>query len=282
MGLLHLMERAESGGTSLDYSFTMVTAADELLAQMAGGKLDIALLPANTAGILYQRTKGGIRVIDINTLGVLYLVSGDKGIREMDDLAGRTVYLTGKGTTPDSVMNYLLEASGVPGVTLEYKSEPAEVAAVLKENPAAAGLLPQPFVTAACAQNQALGVVMDMTEQWDKLQEDGKGRLVTGVTVVDADFLSRHEDAVRQFLKDHAASAKAANEQPEETARLVVEAGIIEKAPIAQQAIPGCNITCLTGEEMRTALSGYLEVLYRQNEDSVGGGLPPEDFYYVP
>ena len=89
----------------------MVTAADELLPLMIKGELDIALVPANVAAILYQKTEGQVSVIDINTLGVLYMVSGDAGIQSVKDLKGKTIYLTGKGTTPDYVLNYILSAN---------------------------------------------------------------------------------------------------------------------------------------------------------------------------
>ena len=276
MGLVSLMEEAGD-----EYEFTMVTAADELLPQVVSGKLDIALLPANVAAILYQKTDGGISVIDINTLGVLYMVSGNREITEISDLKGETVYLTGKGTTPDYVLRYLLGQNGLTAddVQAEYKSEAAEVAAVLNENPDAVGLLPQPFVTVACAQNEALSVVLDMTEEWDKAQGEEGSRLVTGVTVVRNAFLEENPEAVAGFIADHKISADAINADPEKGGELVAKAGIIEKAPVAQKAIPFCNITCITGEEMQEALSGYLQVLYDQNPESVGGKLPGDDFY---
>ena len=76
--------------------------------------------------------------------------------------------------------------------------------------------------------------------------------------------------------------AAAINEDAQTGASLAVEAGIVAKEPIAQKAIPACNITCIRGEEMKQALSGYLEVLFEQNPDAVGGTLPGEDFYYIP
>ncbi|MDE7131233.1 MAG: ABC transporter substrate-binding protein, partial [Lachnospiraceae bacterium] len=240
--------------------------------------------------VLYMRTEGNISVIDINTLGVLYMVSGDDTIRDMEDLKGRTVCLTGKGTTPDYVLQYLLTENGLTteDVKLEYKSEATEVAAMLAENPETIGVLPQPFVTAACAQNENLSVVMDLTEQWDMIQEksedgqDGmKSQLVTGVTVVRKVFLEENREAVDRFLEEHAASAAYANEHVEETAELVAKAGIIEKAPVAAKAIPACNITYIDGDDMKAALSGYLTVLYEQDAPSVGGGLPGDDFYYI-
>lgn len=284
IGLLALQEKAAGGEAKEDYEFSMMTAADELLPQMIKGELDIALLPANVAGILYNKTNGGISVIDINTLGVLYMVSGDMTIDEIEDLKDKTIYLTGKGTTPDYVLHYILEENGFTEAdcTLEYKSEATEVAAILSENPDAVGLLPQPFVTAACTQNDALNVVLDMNEQWAAVQGEGGSRLVTGVTVVRNEFLKENEKAVKNFLTEHEESIKNVNEDVEKGAALAVEAGIIAKEPIAKKAIPDCNITYIDGEEMKQALSGYLQVLFERDAASVGGTLPADDFYYIP
>lgn len=284
MGLVSMMDQSEKGETDNQYEFTMVTAADELLPQVISGQLDIALIPANMASILYQRTEGEIRVIDINTLGVLYAVSGDDSIASTADLKGKTIYLTGKGTTPDYVLQYLLEENGISleEVTLEYKSEATEVAAILAETPQAVGILPQPFATVALSNNEALKNVLDLTKEWDHLNEESKSRLVTGVTIVRSEFLEENPEEVAAFLEDHESSADFINENPKEGAELVEQAGIVEKAAIAEKAIPYCNITCITGEEMKDALLGYLQVLYDLNPDSVGGTLPEEDFYQIP
>lgn len=286
MGLVFLMEMAENGKTANEYDFTMVTAADELLPKVIGGDLDIALVPANVASVLYNRTEGEISVIDINTLGVLYVVTADASIRSMEDLKGRTIYMTGKGTTPDYVFHYLLAENGLSesDVKLEFKSEPTEVAALLQEEPEAVGVLPQPFVTAACAQNEQLKLVLDLTAEWDKTQKqsDAASRLVTGVTIVRNAFLEKEPEAVKLFLQEHEKSAAYTKEQPDHAAELVAKTGIIEKAPVAKQALPKCNITCITGSRMKDALGGYLQVLFDQDPKSVGGTLPGEDFYYLP
>ena len=283
IGLLQLIEEAEAGETANTYTFTMATAADELTPLLIKGELDIALVPANVASVLYNKTEGGISVIDINTLGVLYMVSGNGNITSFEDLKGQTIYLTGKGTTPDFVLQYLLSANGIglDEVVLDYRSEATEVAALLAENPDAIGLLPQPFVTVACMQNEKLSICLSMTDEWAKVQGEGGSSMVTGVTVVRNEFLEENPEAVKLFLEDHADSTDYVESNLEEVATLCVEAGIIAKEPIAQKAIPFCNITCMTGEDMKQALSGYLEVLYNMNPQSVGGNLPADDFYYL-
>lgn len=283
IGLVELMERAEYDETENNYAFTIEVAADTLLTKMVQEELDIALVPANVASVLYNKTEGQVVVIDINTLGVLYMVTGDEGITDIRDLKGKTIYLTGKGTTPDYVLQYVLEENDISldEVTLEYKSEATEVAAVLKTDTTAIGLLPQPFVTAAMVQNEALKVVFDMNQEWNKLQGEDGSMMVTGVTVVRREFLEENEEAVIRFMQDHQWSAEYVNNNVEAAATLVVKEGIIEKAPIAQKAIPNCNITYIDGEEMKQALSGYLSVLFEKDAKAVGGAMPGEDFYYM-
>ncbi|PPK79401.1 NitT/TauT family transport system substrate-binding protein [Lacrimispora xylanisolvens] len=283
MGLVKLMDKAKNGETGNSYEFTMVTAADELLGKIVSGELDVALIPANMSSILYTKTKHNVTVLDINTMGVLYAVSSDDSIHTTADLKGKTVYLTGKGTTPDYALNYVLKANGLTAddVKLEYKSEAAEVAAVLKEKPDAVGLLPQPFVTAAMAQNDQLKMVLDLNKEWDAAAKEGNGSLVTGVTVCRNDVLKDHKEAIDQFLADHKESAEFANNNVSEAAALVAAAGIIEKAPVAEKAIPFCSITYVDGEKMKSLLSGYLNVLYEMEPQTVGGALPGDDFYYM-
>lgn len=283
MGLVKLMDDAANGTAKNNYEFTMVTAADELTAMVAGGKTDIALLPANVASVLYNKTKGGVTVIDINTLGVLYLVSSDTSISSIEQLKGKTVYLTGKGTTPEYALRYLISAAGLEAndVTLEFKSEASEVASVLAENPASIGLLPQPFVTSALAQNDKLSIIMDLTKVWDESQKDGGSRMVTGVTIANTQFLKEHADLVNAFLEEHNASIRFTSEDPDTTAALIEAAGIVAKAAVAKKALPYCNINFLSGKEMKAALSGYLQVLFDQNPASVGGTLPDDAFYYI-
>lgn len=282
LGILDLMDRAEKGETKHPYEFRMAVGADELLPLMAKGELDMALIPANVAAVLYHKTEGGVCVVDINTLGVLYLVTGDEAVAGPADLKGRTICLTGKGATPEASLRYVLDRSGLGegDYVLEYRSEPTEVAALLAEDPSRVGLLPQPFATAALMQNGDLRIAIDMNAQWEQLQGGEGGGMVTGVTVVRREFLEEHEDVVEDFLEEHGSSVAAVNGDPEKGAALAVRAGIVAKEAIAAEAIPRCNLVCVTGEEMKAALSAYLEALAGFDAGLIGGALPEEDFYY--
>lgn len=281
MGLVNLMKDSDNGSAEGTYSFTMASDPSEIVASVASGDLDIAMIPANLTSTLYNKTNGGVSVIDINTLGVLYVITGDASVASMADLAGKTVLTTGQGATPEYAMNFLLKENGITDCTLEFHSEATEIAALLKEDSSKIAVLPQPFATAALLQNDALRSAFSLTDAWDQAVGEGGSRFLTGATIVRNDFLEEHPGAVRVYLKEHEASADKANTDTEGTAELVAEYGIVEKAAVAAKALPNCNIVCITGEDMKTALSGYLQVLYDADPASVGGSLPGDEFYYT-
>ncbi len=277
IGLLELMKESEEDTSDGKYSFDIEGTADVLTAKMVSGELDIALLPANVASVLYNKTNGNVEVIDINTLGVLYMVSADSSVQSIEDLKGRTVVLSGMGTTPDMVLLYLLSKNGISDeVTLDYRGEPSEVAAVLEGNENFVGLLPQPYVTSLIASDENMNIVLDMTKEWEKVTGNS---LVTGVTVVRKEYYAEHKGEIENFLKEHEESVVAANNPDSDVAFLSEKYGIIGKEAIAKKAIPYCNVTYVAGPDMKEMLEIYLGVLYDYDPSSVGGNLPGEDFY---
>ncbi|MDD6998133.1 MAG: PhnD/SsuA/transferrin family substrate-binding protein [Oscillospiraceae bacterium] len=282
MGMVKLMSDAEAGETHQDYQVTMYGAADEVVPLLVKGDIDLAAIPANLAANLYNQTEGKVQVAAINTLGVLYVVTTGDDVKSVEDLKGKTVYSTGKGTTPEYVLNYILKENGIDpekDLTVEYKSEATEVAAALQAaDEGAIAVLPQPYVTAAQSQIEGLNVALNLTEEWNKVSTDSD--LVTGVLVASTEFIEQNEAAFEKFLKDYQASIEWVNSNTADAAELVANYGIVAKAPLAQKALPACNITYVDGAEMKTKLSGYLQVLFDQNPKAVGGAMPGDDFYY--
>ncbi len=277
IGLVNLVDKINKGEAS-NYSFEMYTAGSDVMAAMVAGEVDIATVPANVACVMNTKVEGGVSVIDINTLGVLNCISAGDQIASVSDLSGKTVYTTGQGAVPEYTIRYLLEANGVTDCNLEFKSEPTEIVSIFADNADAVAILPQPFVTAALAQNESLKIAFDLNDEWAKVNTDCK--IVTGVTVATNSFIKEHGSLVDAFLKEHKESADKALSDVDTTAALVVEQGIIAKEPLAKKAIPNCNFTCITGKEMKDTLAGYLKVLFEQDPKSVGGSIPGDEFYY--
>ena len=276
MGLVNLMSSADGAS----YEFTMYGAADEIVPLLVKGELDAAAVPANLAATLYQKTEGAVEVACVNTLGVLYILENGETIQSVADLKGQTIVTTGKGTTPEYVLRYVLSQNGIDpdaDVTIEYCSEATEALSQVQAGMASIAMLPQPFVTSALSQVEGLRVALDMNEEWEAV---AGSQLVTGVLVARKDAVEADPAAFEAFLDGYAASVEAANTDLEGTAALCEQYGIVAKAALAQKALPACNIVFETGDEMKTDLVNYFQVLFDADPASVGGALPADDFYY--
>jgi len=287
MGMVKLMSDSDASLTKTNhYNFTIAGAADEITPALIQGTVDIAAVPANLASVLYNKTEGGIEVLAINTLGVIYIVENGETIISVSDLKGKTIYASGKGATPEYALNYMLKANGIDpetDVTIEYKSEHAECLSALEADPeGGVAMLPQPFVTTAMLNNENIRIAIDMTQEWEKAAkaQGSSASLLTGVVVARTEFVKEHPEAVKLFLEQYEESVKYTNENPTDASTLIENYGII-KAAVAFRAIPSCNITFIAGNDMKEKLSGYLNELYAQNPAAVGGAVPNEDFYYI-
>ena len=278
MSLVKLLKDNEEGKSFNKYNSTIVTGADEVTAALINGNADIAMLPANAAATLFNK-KGGFKVVAINTLGVLYIVETEDSIKSISDLKGKTVYLTGKGTTPEYALRYLLQYYNIENdVTLEFRSEATEVVNELAKKDGGIGLLPQPFVTSVLMQNEDFKIALNLSDEFKTISADTP--LVTGVTVVRDEVLQNYPEQIQKFLEEYNASAQWTINNIDEAAQLIVDIGIVGNAKIAQQALPLCSIVCITGKEMKNYLSAYLNTLNNFNPASIGGQMPSDSFYY--
>ena len=290
MGMVKLMSDSEAGLTANNYEFADLTNdASSLVAPIAKGELDIAAIPSNLASNIYNNNDGSIQVIAINVLGVLNLVERGESISSISDLKGRSVYATGQGAVPEYIIRYILEGNGLnpdTDVNIIWCSDTTEALAYVSEVVDAVAILPQPFVTAAAAKVEkvktdgepSLRVVVDLNDEWDKLNPGCS--IVTGVLVVRKEFAEKYPQQLDTFIKEYTASVEYANSDVEGTAVLTVNYGIVAAEGIAQKALPGCHIVCITNEEMKSSVGGFLQILYDMEPKAVGGKLPGDDFYY--
>ncbi len=278
MGMVKLMEDSGEGSVNGNsYEFTVVGAPTEITPMLVKGEVDIAALPANLAAVIYNNTKGKVKVLAVNTLGVLYICENGNSVSSIEDLKGKTIYSSGKGSTPEYALDYILEQNGLSDLPIEWKSEHAECVAALLNDPDAVALLPQPFATTAIMKNPSIRIALDLNKEWDKVSPESA--LLTGVVVARTEFVEKEGAAVEKFLEEYGKSTAWVNENVAESSLMIGNLGIVT-AQVAEKALPYCNIVCITGPEMKERLSGYLEVLYNANAKSVGGVLPGEDFYY--
>lgn len=281
MGAAYLYENNENGTSKAAYNLITEGAADVLQAKLISGEVDLAALPVNVAAVLNAKTERKIRMLAVNTLGVLYILSSSDEVRSAADLKDRTILASGQGTTVEYVLDYILEKNGlIPGqdVTVEFASEHSETVTKAMTGQYDVILLPEPFVTQLTMQDAGFETVIDLTMEWEKL---GGGLLTMGAIAVRSEFAEEHPEAVEAFLADYEASVNAVTENNKDAAALIEKYGIA-KAAVAEKALPNCMLTFMTGEDMKENVSEYLSVLFDRAPQAVGGKLPGDDFYYMP
>ncbi len=279
LGALQLMDKAENGTAANDYHFELASAPTDVTAKLLNKEMDIAAVPTNLAAVLYNKTKGNVVMLAANTLGTLYVVTKNADISTVADLKGKTIYSSGKGATPEYVLNFLLTENGLDpekDVTVEYKSEHAEIAPLFASEDSVIAVLPEPFVTNMLLKNEGLKVSLNLTEAWNDVSESG---LVMGCLVARKEFVDQNKEAVDRFLEEYKESTDYTNNQISAAAELSEKYGIMAKA-VAEKAIPNCNITYLDGADMKSKVGGFFEVLFAADPASVGGSLPDDALYY--
>ena len=282
IGAMNLWAAADAGETQNTYHITMPGANDEVVAAISNGDADIAAVATNLAATLYNKTSGGVTVLAVNTLGVLSLLGSGQEIASIADLAGKTIYASGQGANPEYILRYVLNGNGLDpdkDVTIRFVGEGSELLTVWQTDPEAVIMAPQPVATSILMQNENARTLFNMTDEWDRVP-GGDSTLMMGCVIVRNEFLQENPGAVALFLQEYAASIEKAQSDVEGTAALCEQYGLIPKAALAQKAIPSCGLTFVTGAEMKSALSGYLQVMFDADPKSVGGAMPGDDFYY--
>ncbi len=282
MGAVNLMEKASLQDGSENYNFKAVAAPDEIVSKISNKEADIAAIPTNLAAKLYSKTNGGVKILAVNTLGVLYvLTNGETTVNSISDLRGKKIYTTGQGSNPEYIVNYILNSNEInpkTDVELVFKAEGNELVSVWATEPNAVIIAPQPVATSINIKYTGSKVALDLTKEWEKINSDSA--LMMGCIVARTEFLENNQKAVESFLADYEASVQAALADAKTTGALCEKYGIVPNAAIATKALPYANLCYVTGNEMKTKLTGYYNVLLAADATSIGGKLPDEGFWY--
>ncbi len=280
MGLATVLNDAQNNPDTR-YNCQVLAGPDLVKTEILLGNYDIAALPTNVAAALYNTKKADFQIAAVNTLGVLYVVENGTTVTDITSLKGKTINATGKGSTPEYILRYVLEQNGInpdTDVTLDFSyTEHAELALHVKEGTVQIAVLPEPQVTASISGDSSARVALNLTEEWGKKSESD---VMQGCIVVRREFAEKYPEQLAEFLDAYRASVEYINQNPESASEIIANLGIIPQAALAKAAIPRCNIVFIDGQEMQNSLTGFFTVLYNADPSSIGGKIPDENLYY--
>ena len=280
VGMAKLMADSEAKTTANNYTFTVASAATEINAKFLKGEINIASVPTNVAATLYNKTGGKVRMLAVNTSGVLSILEKGDTVKSVADLKGKTVYSPGKGQNPEFIFKHILRENGLDpekDVTINFVSS-EELVAKLISGEAEIGLAPEPAATTVMVKNQNLRRALSINDEWSKVSDT---QLMMGCVIALDSYVAANDEAVAKFLEEYAASIEFAKTNVDDAAKHCATYKITASEAIAKKAIPTCNLCYVTGEDMKQNVNGYLNVLFTADPTSIGGAKPNDDLYYI-
>ena len=283
-GMAKLINDSAEGKAALNYKVSVETDASNVTAGLINGSVDIAALPTNAASVVYNKTKGAVQLLALNTKGVLYVVvnSEKETVTSMADLKGKTVYAPAQN--PTFIFSYLCSQSGLEvgkDIVIDNSyAQPADLRTALAAGEVDIAVLPEPMVTIARAANDKLAYALNLTQVWDEVAPEGS--LVQGCVVVRKAFAEEHPAEVAKFLEEYEASIDFLSADAEAAGAAIEASGVFANGKVAQKALPKCNVCFIAGEDMKAAMADFLDIMFSVAPASIGGAVPAEDFYYIP
>lgn len=279
IGMAKLNADSDAKLTANNYTFTVASAATDITGKFLNGEINIASVPTNVAATLYNKTEGKVRMLAVNTNGVLSILEKGDTINSVADLKGKTIYSTGKGQNPEYILNYILTENGIDpqnDVTINFVSS-EDLVAKLVSGEAEIAMAPEPAATTVMVKNAELRRALSINDEWSKVSDT---TLMMGCVIALDSYVEANPKAVEKFLEEYESSIKFATENIDETATYCETYKITASAAIAKKAIPTCNLCFVTGKDMKNNVNGYYNVLFNADPTSIGGKLPADDLYY--
>ncbi len=286
LGAAKLMADSDAGETENQYTFSVLAEATEAVAGLSRTEepFDIAALPTNLASTLYHKLDGGVQLLALNTLGVLYILEDGNSVDSLADLEGKTIHAYGQGANPEFVLNYLLEENDLTAgedVTVQWYATTDEITTLMASGEITLAMLPVPAATTVLMQNSDVRAAVSLTEEWENAGAEGV--LTMGCVVVRTEFAQEHPETVDTFLKEYGESIAYMSDSDnlDDAAALAETYGIVPKAAVAKRALPDANLCFITGDDMMEGIQGYYQVLFAADPASIGGSIPDGKFYYM-
>ncbi len=280
LGMAKLMKDNEGKKTANNYKFTVATSPDEISGKIVTGEINIASVPTNLAAKLYNKTNGKVKMLAVNTLGVLSIIENGNSIKTAADLKGKTIYATGEGSNPEYILKEILKDNKFQvgkDVNITFVASNDELTAAIVSGKAQVAMVSEPVASVVLSKKGSLRRALSLNDEWEKKE---KGKLMMGCVVALDSFINTNKSAVDKFLEEYKKSIDFAINSTDEAAKYCAEFQIVPSEEIAKASIPNSNLTFIKGNEIQKSIENYFNVLTEFDQNSLGGKLPQKDFYY--
>jgi NitT/TauT family transport system substrate-binding protein len=282
--LAHL---AESGVLAPHAARTVVKVwrtPDQLRAGILAGEMKVFGIPSHTAANLANRGVP-LRMVDVLTWGLLYVMSRDPAVTRIEDLAGRQVLMAFRHDAPDLIFRLVLRRAGMDpdkDVKLQYQGTPTETAQLFLAGKGDMAVIPEPAATAARLRGMQSGIAihraLDLTEVYGRLA-GRPPRLPQAGLAVSEDLVQSRPELVKALHEGCRASAGWVLNNPASAGRLGSDY-LDLPPPVIEASLPHFRMAVVPAAEARPEMEAYFADLLAMSPEVIGGKLPEGRFYW--
>jgi len=276
--LLRMIE-TKALGKHIKIDFKIWNGIEELLAIAASSEYGFLAVPVNTASKLYNKGLD-IKLTNVDTWGVMYLLTTDTKCNKWEDLKGKKLYIPFKSASPDIITQYFLKQHGLEvGENIEIVySTPSEIAQMVKAGKIEYAMNIEPFITASKIGNKNIRVIFDYMKEWKKLKGEQYSIPNAGI-VTNNKFLKGNKKLVALFEKEYEKALIWTLGNPKKAAQLA-EKYLGLNASLIEKSMPTLGLEYRSANDSKKDLKKYYETLLNFKADSIGGEIPDENYYY--
>ncbi|AIY82756.1 MAG: ABC transporter substrate-binding protein [Clostridium baratii] len=260
-------------------NYTIEKTPETLVTDVMKGEADIAIVPSNVAATQYNKG-AGYKIAATTGWGSFYLVSTEK-INNIKELKGKDIYNIGKGLTPDIVTKDVLNKLGLDtnkDVTFSYLNGVTELAPTILSGKAKFAVIPEPALSQVLAKKPDLNIVMNINDEWKKLNKTEYG-FPQATVIVKEDLIKNNKEFVDKFLDELKESVNFAVDNKDKIGEICSKIGVSANKDIIGKAMEKANLKYVPIKDSKNEYNTYFKKLYDFDKKSVGGKIPNEGIY---
>lgn len=259
---------------------------EQLKAMVTSDQVHITGIPITNALQLYSKGVD-VRLINVGVWGMLYVISSDDDLNEIQDLKGKEIAVMGKGAIHDLVFKHLLIQNGLDpdkDLNITYM-DLAEASTKLAMKTIDYAVMNEPSSSIALANAKKEGVqlyrAIDLQEEWAKITGKSDAKIPQAGFVV----LGKHannKDLINEFLNKYNESTKWINDNGTEAGPIVEKHFEKMKASAVTSSLEFARLEPIDAQNSKEEVEEFFtELLKTAPPETIGGNLPDDEFYYI-
>lgn len=286
--LIHMVESGALSTLADEVEFVAWRDPDQLRLMALNGKADVLAMPTNVAANLYNRG-AKLRLVNVSTWGILWIVSRDKAVSSLADLRGKEIAMPYRGDMPDVLFGLIARQGGFDprkDFQLRYVASPIDAMQLLLMRRVDQALLAEPAASMALRKSGSfpIGLVapelhrsVDIQQEWGKAFER-PARIPQAGIVVTGELRERSE-IVESIARAYADSLAWCNAHADDCGRLVARHIEMLSPEAVADSIAAAPLKAVPAPQARAELDFLFGRLLDSNPALIGGRMPPDDFY---